>query len=193
MGIPRLFPTPPLMIDRRRFWHGDPGYFKEVIRQHGPVVTAVCRAFGESEDDTMDLVQQVWIRAYLKRGQFRGDGPLGAWLCRIARHLCTDVHRARQLQAGKARNFFVEGGIDEVHPPPDRPDEEMERRENEQQLWVMLDALPDKEREAIVLKILEERSPEEVAEQMNIAKASVRSNISRGLARMRGIIKGGNE
>jgi len=181
------------MIDRERFWIGDHEYFAEIIRDYGRIVTAVCRSFGETEDEEEDLIQGVWMLVYEKRRSFRGKGTFAGWLHRIAKNHCTDVYRTRKAERKGMEIFVARGGANDLHGRPRNPGEALEKRDNERALQTALDALPEKEREAIILRFLQCRSPAEVAKVMEIGKASVRSNISRGVKRLRGIIGGGEK
>ena len=181
------------MVDRERFWKGDHEYFEEVLRKYGRVVKAVCLNYGESEDEVDDLVQEIWTLVYVKRRTFRGDGLFSAWLYRIATHHCIDVYRKRKAEKKGLDNFVASGGVEDIHRRPPDAAVESGRNQAKRTLWKALDTLPDKEREAIVARLIEGKSPTEVAEEMKIEKASVRSNNSRGIRRLRGIIGGGEQ
>lgn len=178
------------MVDRERLKNGDHQYFAEVIREHNRVVAAVCRSFGADEDEAEDLIQEVWILVYEKRKNFTGKGSFSSWLHRLAYNYCTDVARQGRARRGRSEDFFTRGGVHEIHRHPPNPEEELERKEAYRALWAVLAGLPIKEKEAIVLRLFERREPEEVADEMGIEKASVRSNISRGIKRLRGIMGG---
>ncbi len=106
---------------------------------------------------------------------------------------CTDVYRARTAERKGLENFQARGGLRDLHRRLRNPDEDLAKKEAERILWCGLDALPNKEKEAIVLRLIEGRPPKEVSAEMKIEKASVRSNISRGIKRMRGILGGGGK
>ncbi len=178
------------MIDLERFWGGDHRYFADTIRAHGPAVKRVCLSFRKSEDETDELVQGIFALVYEKRRTFRGDGPFAAWLNRVSINHCLSIHRSRKAETTALETLVARGGIRNVHRKTRNPAEELDRREAERALWKALDALPEKEREAIVLRFIEGRTPSECAEEMKITKASVRSNTSRGIKRLRGILKG---
>jgi len=176
------------MIDTRRLRDGDPEYFATLIREHGRVVKAVCLSFAESQDDVDDLLQEVWTLIYQKRRTHRGEGSFAAWAHRVAKRHCIDVYRKRTSERSGLEWFVRNGGATDIHGKDPTPGEEMDRREAERTIWEALDALPEKQREAIVLRLIEGRSPAQVSHQMKIDKVSVRSNISRGIKRMRSII-----
>jgi RNA polymerase sigma-70 factor (ECF subfamily) len=176
------------MIDRRRLWDGDPEYFALLIREHGRAVKAVCLSFAESEADVDDLLQEVWTLIFWKRRSHRGEGSFAAWAHRVAKRHCIDVYRKRASERSGLERLVRKGGVRDFHGRNPTPEQELDRRETERTVWEALDALPEREREAIVLRLIEGRSPAEVSQQMKIDKASVRSNISRGIKRMRGMI-----
>jgi RNA polymerase sigma-70 factor (ECF subfamily) len=178
------------MIDHEKFREGDHKYFAEIVRANGLMVRRVCLFFEKSEDERDDLVQGIFTLAYKHRRSFRGDGPFAAWLHRLSTNHCLSVYRSRKAERLGIESIVAKDGIQKIHPKTRDPEEEFDRKEAERILRESVDALPEKEREAIVLRFLEGRTPTEVAERMKITKASVRSNISRGLKRLRGILKG---
>lgn len=173
------------MVDLEKLRIGDQSYFAQIIREHNRVVAAVCRGYGESEDDVKDLVQEVWILAYQKRRKYHGRGSFGAWVNRLAVNHCIDVYRRRRAETRGLEAFVTRGGVEAIHGIQGRPGQELIKEEAVQALWRAMDSLPEREREAIVLRLIECRSPAEVSREMRIDKASVRSNISRGIRRLR--------
>ena len=138
----------------------------------------------------LDLVQGVWTQVYEKRRSYSGRGSFAGWLQQLTKHHCTDVYRAQRAERRGFEKLVAQGGIEEIHNYPPSPEEDLERREAEKRIWDAMDHLPAKEREAITLRLLRQMSPDEVAEEMGIEKASVRSNISRGTKRLMRIIGG---
>jgi RNA polymerase sigma-70 factor (ECF subfamily) len=172
------------MFDSERFREGDHPYFAEIIRVHGPAVRAVCRTYAESEDELDDLLQGVFTLVYRKRRSYRGDGPFAAWIYRLATNHCVSVHRARKARQRGMETFVARDGAEGLHPKSTDPGKDLERKETKRAVWKALDALPKKERQSIVLRLIEGLSPAEVAEKMKITKTSVRSNTNRGKKRL---------
>ena len=73
---------------------------------------------------------------------------------------------------------------------PQDSEKETERREFHERLLRAVSSLPERERDAICLRILKDKPPGEVAEIMGTKKATVRSSISRGIRRLRQAMKG---
>jgi len=180
------------MVDLGKLWSGDHAYFKKVVRDHNGLVARICRAFGESGDDRDDLIQEVWILVYQKRRKFTGNGAFSGWLSRLTANHCRDVYRRRQRRDRKQESFLAGKGLEGLHKGTPDPSQDLEKKEAERALWIGLNALPDRQREAIVLRIIEGKSPGEVAREMGINQGSVRSLIHRGIQHLKSIM-GGSE
>lgn len=71
---------------------GDEDAFQALVESEGATVVRLCfRVLGRM-DDAEDAAQESFVLAYRALGTYRADGPPGAWLARIATHVCW--HRA---------------------------------------------------------------------------------------------------
>src|SRR5690348_11420656 len=72
-----------------RFRAGDPEVFKELAKRHSGGLRSHLRRYSRSAADIEDVLQETWLRAWIQRDSFRGDGPAGgdqsfrAWIRRI--------------------------------------------------------------------------------------------------------------
>ena len=74
-----------------------PGAFEEVYRAHAPRLFGLaCRMVGRP--DAEDLLQEIFLTAYRKLGQYRGDSALGTWLFRVGTNVCVDHLRSRHAR-----------------------------------------------------------------------------------------------
>ncbi len=176
------------MIDRERFRAGGSEYFEELVRSNGPLVLMVAQAYGEDADHAEDLFQEIWKHAYEKRGSYGGHGSFEGWLHRLATNVCRDEYRTRKVRS-EALDRMGQQGREELSWLPPDPLEEAERREFHLRLHRALAHLSKREHEAITLRILEGRTPEEVAAIMRTEKATVRSHISRGIKRLKEVME----
>lgn len=64
----------------QRFHAGDEQLFRRLVDELSPRLLAVTRSFSRDLDEAHDLLQETWQRAYTKRGSFRGEGSILAWL-----------------------------------------------------------------------------------------------------------------
>lgn len=80
---------------------GDDHAFASLISRHkGPIFGFVRRYIGDVEE-THDLVQQVFVAAWLGLGRYDPERPIGPWLTTIALNKCRDHSRK-----AKVRRFF---------------------------------------------------------------------------------------
>lgn len=154
-------PESPDALDARalaRCLAGDRAAFTELVRRHARGVTGLCvRMVGSSVGE--ELAQEAFGRAYASLEQFRHDAHFRHWLYRIALNLCRD-----HLKSGRARELatdftLAEEGLDSGAPSA------LARalsRETLRALEAAIDALPEKYREAFVLRHLENLPYDEV-------------------------------
>lgn len=130
----------------------------------------------------LDLTAETFAQAFRSRGKFRGstEAEARAWLLTIARRQI-----ARYLERGSLDRRAVERlGI---HVPTMETDEleEVERRAGLRGLRIALGAelrrLPADQREAVRLRVVEERRYDEIAAELGLKEATVRARVSRAL------------
>jgi RNA polymerase sigma factor (sigma-70 family) len=117
-----------------------------------------------------DCYQETWIAALRAYPQLRDARNLRGWLLTIASRKAIDSHRARGRRA---------------LPMAELPDISFSPRENADDLWASVAALPTKQRAAVVLRYLLEAEYETVAATMGISEAAARRNVHEGLKRLR--------
>lgn len=181
------------MIDVRRFWGGDHECFAELMREHGTVVLGVARGFATDGLHEDDLYQAVWVQVLRNRRSYRGDGPFGAWLYRVAVNVCRSEHRKRQVRTRAEEVVVTEGQEREMGWMPPDPLSEAMRAQMVERLRSALLELPERQREALVLGRLEGRKAADVARMMGVKPATVRSLIRHALDRLRSTLEVPNE
>src|SRR5215218_7376539 len=122
-----------------------------------------------------DVTQQIFAKLLTSLPRYEPRVvPFSAWILRIAHNAAIDHVRTRQpvLRA-------------EVHPPETAADDGAGSRERFADLRLALDALPDEQRDVIVLRFLVGLSPREVAERMGRSEDAVHGLQHRGRRRLR--------
>ncbi len=130
--------------------------------------------------DLEDLVHDVFLIAFRKGFQDRGEASVDTWLFRITHH---EV-RARRRRS-RLRRLLLGRHQDTLVPPaPNTPQQEMERRERHARLYQALDRLPDCYRTTLILYEIEELSSERVAELTETTVGAVWVRLHRGRQRL---------
>src|SRR5581483_6070849 len=153
--------------------------------------------------DPSDVVQQTLLEAHKERAAFRGQtrGDLAAWLRQIlARNLANalrdfrrdrrDVARERALDAiAQDSSARVEAWLAAEQSSPSA---RAERQEEAARLAAALEALPEAQREVVVLRHLHGWSLHEIARHVGRSRAAVAGLLHRGLQQVRSELQQGN-
>ena len=149
------------LLDRRaveRSLAGDREAFAEVVVRHGPSVLALCVRMVRNHAVAEELAQETFAKGYAALGSFRQDAQLRHWLLRIAVNLCRDHLKAGERREGALEDEDV---VSPVDPDPD-PERRAAGRQEIRALEEAIGKLPEKYREAFLLKHVEDLSYEEI-------------------------------
>src|SRR3989337_2918253 len=91
--------TPPDAAERAARRGGDEATFAALAERHRRELQVHCYRMLGSFEDSEDMVQETFLRAWRKRASFRGRSTFRAWLYRIATNACLDALHKRPRQA----------------------------------------------------------------------------------------------
>ena len=111
----------------------------------------------------LDVVQEAFAIALRRRGSFRGEGDLEAWLWRIVINVARDRGRARRR---------------ELRPLPLLRALETESDSNDDDIRALLFALPERQRLAIFLRYYADLSYAQIAEVLGVSSGTVSASIT---------------
>jgi RNA polymerase sigma-70 factor (ECF subfamily) len=148
------------------------------------------RSWAEGPDEEDDLVQDIWQRVIEKRTGFRGTGSFQGWLFQIARSVCADHARSRASMRAKHDKLAVEAHRDPAAEPPAGPPagpplDHLADRATHERARHAVQALPERQREVVTLRVLGELSTRETAHAMGCAEGTVKASLSQALASLR--------
>lgn len=147
---------------------GDRAAFGQLYERYARVVHGVLLA-RVPPDDVEDLVQDVFLKAWLRLRTLRDDSSFGAWLAAIARNRAADHHRRPAIHEEVHEDF----------PANDRKESEALT------ILAAIQGLPDAYRETLILRLVEGMSGAEIAERTGLTHGSVRVNLHRGMQQLR--------
>ena len=159
---------------------------------HSPRLLAIARSFTNDVDEAHDLVQEVWLRVYEKRRTFAGRGPLLAWICTIAYSVCAERTARRRRAARLVGVPTAPTASDGAPPAPGAltPDVVVERSELRRALHRGMAELTERERSAVLLRLVEGRSTRETAEALDCAEGTVKATLHHALRKLQRHLKG---
>lgn len=170
---------------------GDEEAFRELVEKYQTSIRNLCfRLIGNSED-AEEVALEVFVQLYLSRQRYKPDAKLSTYLYRIA--MTRSLNRIRDQKRKKAFSleFMKEGGSpDPKIARSELPDAQLETKEKEVHVRNALGALPEKQRTALVLRVYEELSYEEIASIMGISLSAVEALLHRARETLRKRLKG---
>lgn len=130
----------------------------------------------EDADESDDIRQETFVRAYQSLGRFRGEAGFRTYLLTICANLCRDRMRQRQRRPvssyGLAPSEFSNAGQSLASESAD-PLVLLEQADQAQRVWEALRALPAAPREILLLRHVEGLEMEEIARIVGCTKLSV--------------------
>ncbi|MEM6941512.1 MAG: RNA polymerase sigma factor [Pseudomonadota bacterium] len=136
----------------------------------------------EAEDVAQDAMMRLWRIAPAWRA---GEAKLSTWLYRVVANLCTDRLRARRST-----------GLDDIDEPADpatSAEAHLQNVARTDALQAALQTLPERQRQAVVLRHIEGLSNPEIAEVLDIGVEAVESLTARGKRGLKAALQGQKE
>ncbi len=165
--------------------NGDRGALQEVLETIRPIIVRYCRArVGATERSGLsadDVAQEVCLAAITALPRYKDQGrPFLAFVYGIAAHKVADAHRAAGRNRTDPMDVVPERSTGEAGPEQLAIDSEQSARMKE-----LLQILPEKQREILVLRVVVGMSAEETADAVGSTAGAVRVAQHRALARLK--------
>jgi len=139
-----------------------------------------------------DVAQEVFMRLYARRRQFRHDGQFSSYLWRLAVNACYDELRRRQRKPELSLCVADdEGNYGEAMLESDEPSAEavFVERERSHMIKQALQKLPEMYRSVVLLRHYEGLKFREIAAVMDIPEGTVSSRMAEALNRLEEMLK----
>ncbi|OQA00065.1 MAG: ECF RNA polymerase sigma factor SigW [Planctomycetes bacterium ADurb.Bin412] len=164
----------------RRFAEGDLSVFDHIVERHQQRVAKLAWRLLGWTDEAEDVVQDVFLAAYKKLADFRGQASLGSWLTAITINKCRTWRRKRLLRW----KIHSAAQLDN-HTCTDENHERTFDQETCNQLRRTIQILPAKLREVVILRYLEEMPIAEMTAVLNVTENTVHVRLNRARTRLR--------
>jgi len=169
--------------------------FTPLVEAHQRRIYRVLLGMTRDPDAAQNLTQECFLKAYQKRGTFRGEASVGVWLLKIAVNLARD-HRRSRLREFWDRLASSSAEVEELGQSLPDPQASPERvilgREEVSGVWAAVQKLPAQQRAVFVLRFVEEMSLEEIAEATSLKVGTVKTHLFRAVHAVRRQCKRGN-
>lgn len=161
--------------------------FTEVVTLHQRAVYGYLLRFTRNLHDAQDLFQETFLRAYRAYAVLPADADHRAWLMRIAVNLSKNYVRDRQRRhrvlVDESQGRTREGGL--LTPPGMDTEERMISRETAHTLLAAIEALPFRQRTALIQRQFEGLDYQAIADNLACSPAAARAHVYQALRKLR--------
>ena len=154
-----------------------PAEFSELYNQHSRAIYYLCLRFLSDPDKAQDATHDVFLKAFRKIGQFRGEASWRTWLYRIAINHCRNLQQAwneRHMLSNADETIFENAAA-----RTDSPLRVLETKELGRRIQKALDGLPAEYRLILLLVADEQLSYEQVGALTDQSTDAVRGKLHR--------------
>ncbi|WP_109830890.1 RNA polymerase sigma factor [Reichenbachiella versicolor] len=143
----------------------------------------------QNAEDAEEVTQDVFTTIYQKASKYRGEAKVSTWIYRVTVNKSLDMIRRKNSE--KRKGFFVSlykkdsGDLAYDQSTFDHPGVKLEHKENAQQLFKVINELPDKQKSVFILTQVEGLPQVEVAEILNTTRKAVESVLARAKQNLR--------
>jgi RNA polymerase sigma-70 factor, ECF subfamily len=153
---------------------GDRNALADILREFQDVWYRMCLGLLRDAELARDATQETALRFLKQLPAFRGESQLRTWSLGIAINVCRELRRRdRPVDAMRL--------VESQRVGEAGPDEAAESAETLTRIRTMLNDLPERQRETVMLRFFEELSVEETAEAMQCAPGTVKATLHQAL------------
>ncbi|MDQ3221490.1 MAG: RNA polymerase sigma factor [Pyrinomonadaceae bacterium] len=170
--------------------NGDEAAFADIVNRYRNPITNYLYRFLNDYEEAVDLTQETFVRVYFAIDRYHTDFAFSTYIYRIATNLAISEIRRRKRRTILSLTGLFQGEGDEnvEFQPPDKrplPDANMIDDEQGRVIAKAIAALPLKYRVPIILRDVEGKTYDEIAEILKLGLGTTKSRISRA----RGLLK----
>ncbi len=164
--------------------NSDEAAFAEIVRRYRSPITNYLYRFLNDYEEAVDLAQETFVRVYFALERYHTDYAFSTYIYRIATNLAiSEIRKRKRRKLISLTGFFQYDNEEEqdFHPTDEKPLPDIGLIENEQSKTIAraIAALPEKYRAPIVLREIEEKTYEEIAQILELGLGTTKSRISR--------------
>lgn len=170
---------------------GDSQAFRALVERHGRGLFRLAFRLTGSESDAEDVVQETFLRAYARLGQFEERAAVGSWLHRIATNAAYDVLRARRRREAQKAPAEPAGETPAAEPqsPAPSPERLLWSAEVKARVERVMGRMTAMERSSFVLRHFEGLSIREIGEALGQSDNSTKQSLLRAVRKLRSALQ----
>jgi RNA polymerase sigma-70 factor (ECF subfamily) len=169
-----------LLVQRSR--EGDRDAYAELVTRYEGVAARTAYVITGNEEDAEEVAQEAFVKAFYALDRFRPEAPFRPWLLRIVANEAINRRKAARRHATVDLSVVEDRASPDTALSPEAAALAAERREA---VLAALRTMRDEDRLVIAYRYFFQLSEAEMAEALDVARGTVKSRLSRALARLR--------
>lgn len=169
-----------------QFQNGGEEGFNRLVLKHKDRIFSLCARMLGDPDEADDTAQDTFVRVHHGLKAFRMESKFSTWAWRIAVNACKNKLESRAWKERRARADLEaadrEGAQDMGWAPS--PAQELESKGRRASIEAAIARLPEDQRVLVVLRDVEGRSYEEIAENLGLNPGTLKSRLNRARAQL---------
>ena len=161
---------------------GDQKAYADLMHRYKDSIYFMALKMVNNKEDAMDLTVETFAKAFEKLDKYQPEYAFSTWLFRVGTNNCIDFIRKKKLNTLSINSMVDDDGDDrpmQIQSDTLNPEEVSMKREQTQLLKLLIDSLPPRYRNLIVLRYFDEQSYEEIAEQLDLPLGTVKAQLFR--------------
>ncbi len=171
----------------RRCKENDQEAFNELLSRHEGYLYRICYSFTRNKEDSMDMLQEIYLKIFRGFNSFDEEKPLLPWLKKIAVNTMINNNKKKRLpelsfngfrdfsDSSSGNKFAMENYLSAAHST----EENVVFDDTREVIDRLIGDLPDQYRLALTLRYHEEMSYEAIARELNQPLGTVKNSVFR--------------
>jgi RNA polymerase sigma-70 factor (ECF subfamily) len=175
---------------------GDQKAYTALMQRYTDSLYFLALKIVNNKDDAMDLTVETFAKAFENIEKYKPDFAFSTWIFKIATNNCIDFIRKKRLNVVSLQSLTEEYRNDrqlQVISDILNPEETSIKKEESEKLKNILEHLPQRYRTLIILKYYDEKSYEEISQQLDLPLGTVKAQLSRARELMSNIMNLNNK
>lgn len=158
---------------------GDLRAFEQLVLQHRGRILADCRCLTRDDNNSEDLAQEVFVKAFFALRGFEKRSSFRSWLQRIKVNHCLNHLKRREGKSFMTIQPETADDLEQLHVAPEAA-RDLEVMDERTRIALILDSMPATLRVPLVMSDMDELSYDEIAAALGIGLSAVKMRIKRG-------------
>lgn len=161
---------------------GDQKAYADLMHRYKDSIYFMVLKMVNNKEDANDLTVETFAKAFEKLDKYQPEFAFSTWLFRVATNNCIDFIRKKKLNTTSIHGMTDEDGEEQtlqIKADTLNPEETQIKKQQTEELKLLISNLPQRYRNLITLRYFEELSYEEIAEQLDLPLGTVKAQLFR--------------